>query len=149
MSYVKAWSMGYERMFYWCLKEKKIKWPSHKAEEIIPLQNHHWIQVIHKLCFNKLKSFCFDFSLNSMLLTNFLQEHEINRWLHKTTTFGSPFCSPRSKHFTKISSVWYQLPREENMILEFPSEDRSFQVWKVSFRRRTSDFFLIILKMSL
>ena len=35
------------------------------------------------------------------------------------------------------------------MILEFPSEDRSFQVWKVSFRRRTFNFFLIILKMSL
>lgn len=31
MSYEEVWAMCLARIFYWCLKVRKIKWPSHKA----------------------------------------------------------------------------------------------------------------------
>ena len=42
-SYTETWAMCYERMRYWCLKGKKIKWPLHEPGETMPQQKQPWI----------------------------------------------------------------------------------------------------------
>lgn len=76
-SYRETWTMCSERMRYWCLKGKMIKWPLHEPGETMPQEQQPWIQVTDQLHFSNWSVFILVSSLNSTLLLNdALQKHK-------------------------------------------------------------------------